>query len=165
MAKDHSFDIVSKADPQEVRNALQVAQKELANRFDFRGTSASLEFEPGEGKLKVAGDHEGQLKSVIDIIETKLTKRGVSTRSFQWEKVELLPSGTVKQEAKLQQGLATDKAKAIVKDIKGLGLKVQARVDGDAVRVSGRQIDDLQQIIQFVKEKDFGVPLQTENLR
>ncbi len=165
MAKDHSFDIVSKADMQEVRNAIQVAQKEITTRFDFRGTSAGLEFEPGDGILKITGDHEGQLKNVIDIIEGKLAKRGVSTKSFEWEKVELLPSGAVKQQAKLQQGLTTEKAKSIVKEIKTTGLKVQARVDGDAVRVSGRQINDLQSIIQFIKEQDFGVPLQTENLR
>lgn len=165
MAQDHSFDIVSKVDLQELKNALQQAQKEIATRFDLKGTSASILFDEEEGLLKLAADQGMQMKSVIDLFETKLVKRGVSLKSLQWEEPKELPSGGVKQEAKLQQGISSEKAKEIVKAIKDLGLKIQPRIDGDKVRVSGRQLDDLQVVIRSVKEKDFGVPLQVENYR
>ena len=165
MPQDHSFDIVSKVNLQELRNAIQQAQKEISTRFDFRGTSASLEFEETAGLMKAAGDHQAQLGSVIDVLQSKLAKRGVPVNAFAWKAAEQLPSGGMKRQAALQQGLASDKAKEILALIKGLGLKVQPRIDGDAVRVSGRQLDDLQAVIQAVKAKDFGVPLQVENYR
>lgn len=165
MAQDHSFDFVSKVNLQELRNALQQAQKELQTRFDFKGSSASIAFEESSGVLKLTADHSMQLKSVQDILETKMVKRGVSLRSFVWKEPEQLPSGGVKQQATLQQGLLSEKAKEIVKAIKYLGLKVQPRIEGDSVRISGRQIDDLQTVIQSLKAKDFGVPLQVENYR
>lgn len=165
MPQDHSFDIVSKVNLQEVRNAVQMAQKEIGTRFDFRGTSASLEFEESSGVLKAAGDHQAQLRSVIDVLEGKLAKRGVPLKAFAWKEPESLPSGGMKRQASLQQGLSSEKAKEVVKLIKELGLRVQSRIDGDAVRVSGKQIDDLQAVIQALKAKDLGVPLQVENYR
>lgn len=165
MAAEHSFDIVSKVNLQELRNALQQAQKEIATRFDFRGSRASAEFDEAAGILKVAADHEAQLKSVIDVVESKMAKRGVPVRVFAWDAPESLPSGGMKRQARLQQGLSADQARAVVKTVKDLGLKVQPRIDGDAVRVSGRQIDDLQAVIQALKGRDFGVPLQVENYR
>ena len=165
MAQDHCFDIVSKVNLQELRNAIQQAQKEIGTRFDFRGTSASLEFEEAAGLLKVAGDHQAQVNGVMDILQSKMAKRGVPVNAFDWKAAELLPSGGMKRQATLQQGLASEKAREITALIKGLGLKVQPRIDGDAVRVSGKQLDDLQAVIQAVKAKDFGVPLQVENYR
>ena len=167
MSQDHSFDIVSKVNLQEVRNAVQQAQKEIVNRFDFKGSSATLLFEEEQDPpvLKLTADHDGQLKSVIDVLETKLIKRGVPLKSFVWKELEQLPSGGVKQQAALQQGIASDKAKEISKAIKEMGLKVQPRIEGDSVRVTGRQLDDLQAVIQTMKGKDFGVPLQVENYR
>ncbi|MBI3615684.1 MAG: YajQ family cyclic di-GMP-binding protein [Candidatus Omnitrophica bacterium] len=165
MGKDHSFDFVSKVDLQELRNALQQAQKEIATRFDFKGSSASLLFEESSGTLKLAADHSMQLKSVADVLETKLVKRGVSLKAFVWKDPEALPSGGVKRQATLQQGLASEKAKEIVRAIKDLGLKIQPRIEGDAVRVMGDKIDDLQTVIQVFKGKDFGVSLQVENYR
>lgn len=165
MAQDHSFDIVSKVNMQELRNAIQQAQKEIATRFDFRGSSASVEFEEGAGLLKVAGDHHAQLRSVIDVVETKLAKRGVPVNSFNWKSPESLPSGGMKQQGTLQQGLTSDQARAVTATIKGLGVKVQPRIDGDAVRVSGKQLDDLQAVMQALRAKDFGLPLQFENYR
>ena len=165
MAQDHSFDIVSKVSLQELRNAMQQAQKELSTRFDFRGTNASLEFEEAAGLVKAAGDHQAQLNSVIDVLQSKLAKRGVPINALAWQAAEQLPSGGMKRQAHLQQGLASDKARAIVALIKGLGLKVQPRIDGDAVRVSGKQLDDLQVVIQEVRKNDFGIPLQVENYR
>ena len=165
MGQDHSFDIVSKVNLQELRNAIQQAQKEIGIRFDFRGTSASLQFEEAAGVIKAAGDHQAQLNSVIDVLQSKLAKRGVPINALAWKAAEQLPSGGMKRQASLQQGLASDKAREITALIKGLGLKVQPRIDGDAVRVSGKQIDDLQTVIQSLKSKDFGVPLQVENYR
>ena len=165
MASEHSVDIVSKVNLQELRNAVQQAQKEVGTRFDFRGTSAGIAFEEAPPLLKVTADHQAQLRSVVDVIETKLAKRGVPVKAFAWKDPEQLPSGHMKQQAELQQGLSTDKAREITKVIKDLGLKVQPRIDGDSVRVSGKQIDDLQAVIQALKAKDFGVPIQAENYR
>ena len=165
MPADHSFDIVSKVNMQELRNALQQAEKEIATRFDFRGSCASVAFEEGDNILKVTADHQGQLRGVVDVVETKLAKRGVPVQSFGWDEPEALPSGTVKQQAKLQQGLSSEKAKEITKLIKDLGVKAQPRIDGDAVRVTAKQIDELQTIIQALKGKNLGVPLQFENYR
>ena len=165
MAQDHSFDIVSKVNLQELRNAIQQAQKEVSTRFDFRGSSASIVFEESPPLLKIAADHHAQLTSVMEVVEAKLAKRGVPLKSFSWKAPEQLPSGGMKRQASLQQGLSADQAKAITKIIKELGLKVQPRIDGDAVRVSGKQLDDLQAVIQAVKARDFGVPLQVENYR
>lgn len=165
MAQDHSVDIVSKVNLQELRNALQQVRKEIGTRFDFRGTSAGVDFEESSGALKVTGDHHLQLKSVIDVVETKLAKRGVSVNVFSWSDPEQLPSGTMKQQATLQQGIPSEKAKEITKTIKDLGLKVQPRIEGDTVRVAAKQIDDLQAVIQTLKTKDFGFPIQAENYR
>ncbi len=165
MAQEHSFDIVSKVNRQELRNALQQAEKELSTRFDFRGSSAGILFEESPPALQVTADHIAQLKSVIDVVETKLAKRGVPLKAFAWKEPEQLPSGHMKQQAALQQGLSSDQARAVTKTIKDLGLKVQPRIDGDAVRVSGKQIDELQAVIRMLQTKDFGVPIQVENYR
>ncbi len=165
MAAEHSVDIVSKVNFQELRNALQQAQKEISTRFDFRGSSASIEFQDDPPTLKATGDHQAQLRSVIDVLETKLAKRGVSLNALAWGPAEALPSGSMKQQATIQQGLSGDHARAIMKAIKDLGLKVQPRMDGDTVRITGKQIDDLQAVIQAVKGKNFGIPIQAENYR
>jgi len=102
---------------------------------------------------------------VMDVFESKLAKRGVSVNAFAWKDPEQLPSGGMKQQAGLQQGIPSEKARELAKSIKDLGLKVQPRIDGDAVRVSGKQLDDLQAVIQAVKAQDFGLPLQVENYR
>lgn len=165
MAQDHSFDIVSKVNLQELRNAIAQAQKEIGTRFDFRGTSASVEFEEGSGVLKIAADHHGQLQSVVQLLEGKLAKRGVSVRVFEWHPPEQLPSGGMKRSAALRQGLDAAHIKEVTTLIKGLKLSVQPRIEGDMVRVSGKQLDDLQAVVQAVKGRDFGVPLQVENYR
>lgn len=165
MAQDHSFDIVSKVNMQELRNAVQQAQKEVSTRFDFQGSSASVVFEESPPVLRVTADNHAQLTSVVNVVEAKLAKRGVSLKAFAWNAPEQVPSGNMKRQATLQQGLSSEKAKEITKTIKDLGLKIQPRIDGDAVRVSGKQIDDLQTAIQALKAKDFGVPIQVENYR
>jgi uncharacterized protein YajQ (UPF0234 family) len=163
MAQDFSFDIVSKTEMQEVSNAVQQAQKELAQRFDFKGSKSSIELSNDE--LTLISDDEGKMRSVKDILETKLVKRGVSLKALDYAKVEPAAGGTVRQKAKIVQGIETEKAKAIVKTIKDAKLKVQASIQSDQVRVSGRNKDELQRAITLVKENDFGIPLQFTNYR
>ncbi len=160
-----SFDVVSKVNLQEVRNAVQMAQKEIATRFDFRGSSAGVAFDDSTGVLSVSGDHQAQLTSVVEVVSGKLSKRGVPAIAFVWKSPEPLPSGAMKRQATLQQGLSSEQAKAVTKAIKDLGLKVQPRIDGDAVRITAKQIDDLQAVVQALKAKNFGVPIQMENYR
>lgn len=166
MAKDHSFDIVSRVDLQELKNAVQMAQKELQTRFDFKGSSARVDFsEEKPPALKLTADHLMQLKSVVDVLQDKLGRRGVSLKSFDWKEPEQLPAGGAKQQALLQQGISSEKAKEIVKAVKGLGVKVDPKIEGDSVRVYARQLDDLQAVVQALRQKDLGVPLQFENYR
>ena len=166
MPKDHSFDIVSRVNLQELRNAVQMAQKEIQNRFDFKGSSAGVGFSEEEPPaLKFTADHAMQLKSVVDLLQEKLGRRGVSIRAFDWKEPEELPAGGAKQQALLQQGISSEKAREIVKAVKGLGLKVEAKIEGDSVRVYARQIDDLQAVMQGLKDKPLDLPLQFENYR
>lgn len=165
MPKDHSLDIVSKVNPQELRNAVQMAQKEIQTRFDFRGSSAGILMEEKPPALKLTADHLMQLKSVADLLQDKLGRRGVSLKSFVWKEPEQLPAGGAKQQADLQQGISSEKGREIVKAVKGLGLKVDAKIEGDSVRVYAKQIDDLQAVMQGLKDKELGIPLQFENYR
>lgn len=165
MPQDHSFDVVSKVNLQEVRNAVAMAHKEISTRFDFRGSSAQVAFDEGEGLLKLTADNGAQLNSVKDVVQTKLSKRGVSLKAFAWEDASQLPGGGMKVQAKLQQGLSSDHARRVAKAVKDLGLKVQPRIEGESVRVCAKQIDDLQSVIQALKEQDFGIPIQMENYR
>ena len=163
MSKDSSFDIVSKVDMQEVTNAVQQAQKELAQRFDFKGSKSSIELSGEE--LVLVSDDEGKLVSLKDILETKLVKRKVSLKALDYGKIEPAASGTVRQRAKIVQGIETEKAKAIVKTIKDAKVKVQASIQSDQVRVTGRSKDDLQRAMTVVRETDYGIPLQFTNYR
>ena len=163
MAQEFTFDIVSKTEMQEVANAIQQAQKELAQRFDFKGSKSSIEL-TGE-EIVLISDDEGKLRSVKDILETKLVKRKVALKSLEYEKLEQASGGTVRQKAKIVQGIESEKAKAIVKSIKDAKLKVQASIQGDQVRVAGRTKDELQKAISLVKENDYGIPLQFTNYR
>jgi cyclic-di-GMP-binding protein len=163
MAQEFSFDVVSKTDMQEVANAVQQAQKELAQRFDFKGSKSSIELAAEE--IVLVSDDEGKLVSVKDILETKLVKRHVSLKALDYAKLEQAAGGTVRQRVKIVQGIETDKAKAIVKAIKDAKIKVQASIQSDQVRVVGRNKDDLQRAIAIVKEGDYGIPLQFTNYR
>ncbi len=163
MAQEFSFDIVSKTDMQEVANAIQQAQKELAQRFDFKGSKSSIDL--GKDELVLVSDDEGKLRSLKDIVESKLVKRKVSLKAIDYGKIEAASLGTVRQKAKIVQGIESEKAKAIVKAIKDEKLKVQASIQSDQVRIVGKSKDDLQRAIALVKEKDFGIPLQFTNYR
>src|SRR5687767_6777790 len=163
MAQEFSFDIVSKTEMQEVANAVQQAQKELAQRFDFKGSKSSIELTAEE--LILVSDDEGKLVSVKDILESKLVKRKVALKALDYQKLEQAAGGTVRQRVKIVQGIEVEKAKAIVKTIKDAKVKVQASIQADQVRVTGRSKDDLQRAMTLVKETDYGIPLQFTNYR
>lgn len=163
MPQDFSFDIVSKTDMQEVSNAIAQAKKELATRFDFKGSKSEIELKADE--LILLSDDELKLKGLKDIVEEKLVRRKVSLKSIDYQKIEGATLGSVRQKAKILQGIESEKAKAIVKAIKDAKLKVQASIQGDQLRVTGRSKDDLQKAMQLVRDKDFGVAVQFVNFR
>ncbi len=163
MAAENSFDIVSKINMSEVTNAVSQAMKEIGQRFDFKGSKSNITQE--KDALVVVSDDEYKLKSVIDILQTKLVKRGVPLKNLSFGKIEAALAGTVRQRVALQQGVPVDKAKEIVKAIKDSKIKVQASIQADQVRVSGKSRDDLQTVIQLLKGKEFGIELQFENYR
>lgn len=162
-ATEFSFDIVSKVDMMEVRNAVDQAQKELMNRFDLKGTHSEIEFE--KDQITILGGDEGKLKQVKDILFSKFVKRGIDPRAIDYEKMEHATGMTVKQKVVLKQGIAQDKAKALIKQIKDKGLKVNAQIQGDQVRVSGKSKDDLQNTINFVKGLDLDFAVNFVNYR
>ncbi len=162
---ENSFDIVSKVDLQEVTNAVQQAMKEIGQRFDFRGSKSDIELNMEKSEVLLKSDDEYRLKSVVDILQGKLVKRKVSLKSLTYGKIESALSGTVKQSITLQQGIPVDKAKEIVKIIKGEKLKVQSEIQKDQVRVRAKKIDDLQAVIALLKEKDLGIHMEFINYR
>ena len=163
MASEASFDIVSKVDMQEVNNAVRQAMKEIETRFDFKGSKSSIELEKDE--LVVVSDDEYKLKSVIDILQGKLVKRGVPIRNLEYGKVEPAALGTVRQRIRLKQGIDQDAAKKINTIIRDSKLKVKSQIQGDQIRVSGKSRDDLQAVIRMLKEADVGIELQFTNYR
>ncbi len=165
MATEFSFDVVSKVDLQEVVNAVAQASKEIATRFDFRGSASKIEWNEKELELTLTSDDAHKLKSVVDILETRLVKRGVAVKALDFGKIEDAAGGTVRQVVKIQQGIVSEKAKEIVKAIKDRKIKVQAAIQGDQVRVSGRNKDDLQSAQTLLRGGDFGLPLQFTNYR
>ena len=165
MASDFSFDIVSQVDLQEVDNALNQAMKEIKTRFDFKGTKSEITFNREEKKIMFLGDDDLKLKKIVEILEGKLAKRGVSVKSLKYGTAEKALDGMVRQTAEVIQGIPQDKAKEIVKGIKELKLKVQASIQGDQVRVSARSKDDLQTVISFLRGANLDLPLQFTNYR
>ncbi len=165
MASENSFDIVSKIEMQEIKNAIEQAMKEVGQRFDFKGSKSEIKLEEKNNEILVSSDDEYKLKSLLDILQSKLVKRGISLKALTYEKIESALGGTVKQNIKLQQGIPSEKAKEVVKVIKETRLKVQSQIQGDQVRVTGKNRDDLQAIIKLLREKDFGIDMQFVNYR
>jgi cyclic-di-GMP-binding protein len=159
-----SFDVVSEIDQQEVRNAVDQAQREVANRFDFKGTDSSIELSDTDITMRSAS--EDRLAALRQVLEEKLVKRKVSLKALDYQDVEEAAGGTARQRALLVAGISRDKATDINKHIKGLSLKgVQSQVQGEQLRVSGKKRDDLQSVIAALREHDFGIPLQFTNFR
>lgn len=159
-----SFDIVSKVDTQEVDNAVNQATKEIQQRYDFKGSKSEIKWDKKE-EIIVVGDDDNKLKSVIDILQTKFVKRGVSLKSLEYGKVEEASGGLKRQSIKILQGIAVEKAKEIIRIIKDSKLKVQAQIQDEQIRVSGKSIDDLQGVIQMLKGRDLDLNLQYVNMR
>ena len=159
-----TFDVVSEVDHQEVKNAVDQAQREVSTRFDFKGTDSSIEL--GTDELTLRSSTDDRLRALVQVLEEKLVKRGVSLKALEYGKVEEAAKGTVRQVVTLTVGISTEKAKSINKFLKDLGLKgVQSQTQGDQVRVTGKKKDDLQAAIQALKAEDFGIPLQFQNFR
>jgi len=160
---ESSFDVVSTVDLQEVKNAIAQATKELVTRYDLKGTGSEVTLQ-GEGLLLTSSD-EFKLKAVRDVLEGRLVKRDVRLKALTYEKVEQALGGTVRQAVTLQKGIPTDKAREIVKAVKEAKIKVQASIQADQVRVTGKNRDDLQAVIQMLKAHDFGIDMQFTNYR
>ena len=164
MAADSSFDVVSKVDIQEVKNAIDQASKEVNARFDLKNSKSTITLE-GNDTVQLASQDEYTIKAVTDILQQKFVKRGVSLKNLDYEKVEPAANSSVRQKIKLKQGVNSDAAKKIVATIKDAKIKAQASIQGDTVRVSSKDRDTLQSIIALLRGKDFGVDLQFTNYR
>lgn len=166
MAKNSTFDVTSTIDLQEVDNAVNQARKEIAQRYDFKGATAEIDYSKDEGTLTLLADDEYRLRALVDVLESKLVKRGVPVRNLDYGKVEPASGAKARQVIALQQGISTEKGKEIVRSIKSGGFKkVQAQIQDDQVRVQSPSIDELQAVIAFLKEQDFGLELQFGNFR
>jgi uncharacterized protein YajQ (UPF0234 family) len=163
VASEHSFDIVSKVDMQELDNAVRQAMREIETRFDFKGSKSEIRLEKQE--VVIIADDDYKLKSVIDILHSKMARRGVSMKNAEFGKVEPAAGGTVRQTLSIKQGIDQDVAKQITKLIRESKLKVKSQIQGDQIRVSGKSKDDLQKVIHMVKEADFPLELQFVNFR
>ena len=164
MAKEPSFDVVSEVDMQEVNNAINQTVKEITQRFDFKGTKSTVEIENGNS-IKIVTEDDTRMRNIVDILQSKFIKRGVAIKNLEYGKVEPAAGGMVRQSIKVKQGIDADVAKKITKDIKNMKVKVQATLQDDQIRVSGKKIDDLQTVIAFLKGQDYGVELQFSNFR
>ena len=163
MAQQNSFDIVSEVDRAEISNAINQTMKEVRQRFDFKGSHAEVVLEKDD--LLLTAEDETKLRNMNDILQQKLVRRGVPLKAFSYGVVEAAAGGTVRQRAAIQQGIPQEKAKEIVKFIKDSKAKVQASIQSDTVRVSGRDRDTLQDVISQLKQKDFGIDMQFTNYR
>ncbi|CCO09395.1 YajQ family cyclic di-GMP-binding protein [Desulforamulus hydrothermalis] len=164
MAKENSFDIVSRVNLQEVVNAVNQALREIENRFDFKGSKSKIMFD-GKAEITLISDDDFKLRNVIDILESKLVKRGVNLKSLRYGKVEPAAGDTVRQVVTLVQGIDQDIAKKIVKTIKDSKIKVQVSIQGDQLRVAGKNRDDLQAAIALIKGMELTIPVEFTNYR
>lgn len=165
MAQEFSFDIVSQVDLQEIDNAVNQAIKEIRSRFDFKGTKSSIEFLKEEKKIQLVGDDEMKLRNLQDILKMRMASRKVPIKALQFRDPEKAFEGTLRQEVTLVQGIPQEKAKDIVRGIKDTKLKVQAAIQGDQIRVSSRDKDVLQAVIQHLRANPPEIPLQFTNYR
>jgi cyclic-di-GMP-binding protein len=165
MAADNSFDIVSKVDIQEVRNAIDQAIKEVRARFDLKDSNSEIKLEDEDKAIQLASENEYKLKAVTEILQQKLVKRGISLKNLEYGKIEPASGSSVRQKITLQQGIPTEKAKDIVRLIKDSKKKVQASIQGDTVRITGKDRDTLQEAIALLRGHDFGIDMQFTNYR
>ena len=164
-SKSCSFDIVSVINLEEVQNAVNQSMAEIRQRYDFKGSKSEITLEKKENKVVVLADDDIKLKSVIDILQSKLVKRKVSLKALDYGKVEAASGDSVRQNIVIQQGISQEKGKEVAKAIKGMGVKVQSQIMDDQLRVTGKNRDDLQTVIANLKEKDFGIAMDFTNYR
>jgi uncharacterized protein YajQ (UPF0234 family) len=162
---DNTFDVVSKIELPEVMNAVQQAQKEVQQRYDLKDSHSNIELKEKDNKILLASSDEYKLKAVVDILQSKLVKRQVPLKGLVYGNIIPAAGSSVRQEITLQQGIPTEKAREIVKKIKDSKLKVQASIQGDFVRVAGKDRDVLQSVIKLLRESDFGIDMQFTNYR
>ena len=160
-----SFDIVSEVDTQEIDNAINMARKELASRFDFKGSSAAMEWLPKENKIKLSAEDANKLRGLLEIVMGRLAKRNIDLRNVERKDQAISSVGNATQELAIKQGLDGDKAKEVIKAVKDAAFKVQCALQERQIRVTGKKRDDLQDVIAFLKSKDFGVALGFGNFR
>jgi hypothetical protein len=160
-----SFDIVSKVDAQALDNAVNVTTKEIANRFDFKGSHVAINLDKKEFKLSLETEDDMKMRQLVDVLISRANKQGISPEAFDTSKEGYQSGKLWKKDVSVRNGLKQEDAKKIVKHIKDSGLKVQASINDDLVRVTGKKIDDLQEVIQATKTWDLGIPLQYENMR
>ena len=165
MAQQNTFDVVSKVDMAEVKNALNQALKEIQQRYDFKGTNSNITLDEKEHTMTLATASEFTLKSLNDVLQQKFVRRSISLKALSYGKIEPAAKDSVRQTVTLQQGIPMEKAKEIVKFIKETKLRVQASINGDFVRVAGKDRDTLQQVIAALKDEDFGIDMQFTNYR
>ena len=165
MADTFSFDIVSEIDMQEADNAVQQASKEVQQRYDLKSTNSSIELDRKEKTIQVESGSEFNLKQVIDVLESKLVKRGIALKALKYGEIEQGGRATARQKITLQSGIDKENAKKVVKQIKEMGLKVQAQIQDEQVRVTGKSKDDLQNVIQALKGADLDFAMQFVNFR
>jgi uncharacterized protein YajQ (UPF0234 family) len=165
MAADNSFDVISKVDVQEVKNAMDQAIKEVRTRFDLKDSHSEIKLLEGDEAIELASSDQYKLKAVTEILQQKFVKRGVSLKALEYGKIEPASGSSVRQKITLQQGIPGDKAKEIVKLIKESKKKVQASIQGDTVRITGKDRDTLQEAIALIKGHDFGIDMQFTNYR
>jgi cyclic-di-GMP-binding protein len=165
MAADNSFDVTSKVDVQEVRNAIDQTIKEVRTRFDLKDSHSEIKLLTGDTEIELASADEYKLKAVTEILQQKFVKRGVSLKALEYGKVEQASGSSVRQKITLQQGIPGEKAKEIVKVVKESKKKVQASIQGDTVRITGKDRDTLQETIALLRSHDFGIDMQFTNYR
>jgi uncharacterized protein YajQ (UPF0234 family) len=165
MASEFSFDVVSKVDMQAMDNAVNSALREITTRFDFKGSVSRLELDKKANTLTLYSDNDGKLKSVVDILQNRLIKQSISLKALDFGSVLAAEGGTVRQVAKIVQGVASEKAKEMVRAIKDAKLKVSPSIQGDQLRVTGRSKDELQEAMALLRAGDFGLALQFVNFR
>jgi uncharacterized protein YajQ (UPF0234 family) len=158
-----SFDVVSQVDPQELDNAINQTRKEIGQRYDFKGTKTSIEID--EDSIHVVSDDDFKVKAVVDVLQSKFVRRGISLKALVYGRIEPAAGGLARQTITVQQGIDADHARQIVKLVKDTKLKVQTQIQGDQLRMSGKKRDDLQQVIQLLKAQDLDLPLQFVNFR
>jgi cyclic-di-GMP-binding protein len=165
MADEYSFDVVSKVDMQVMDDAINAANKEMQVRFDFRGSISKFELDKKAGTITMTSDDEGKLKSVVEILRSRIAKKGIDQKALDFQKIEAALGANVRQVVKITQGIASDKAKSMVADIKSAKIKVTASIQSDQLRVTSKSKDTLQEAMALLRSKDYGVPLQFTNFR